>query len=307
MAVPKYDWWYLPLLRLLGDGQVRRMSEVYDVLAAEAGLSEADLGEMLPSGTDHTYRNRIAWARTFLKKAGLVQSPKWGMVSITERGKSVLRENPANINDAWLMRYPEFAEWARPGKTSAGTPGVSSDGGASDDDETPRETLERMHSRLQRDLADELLERVKQVSPAYFEKIVVDLMLAMGYGGSRAEAGHTVGRSGDGGIDGVIDEDHLGLDRIYLQAKRWKDSVGRPLVQAFSGSLEGERANKGVFITTSTFTAEARDYVGKIGQKIVLIGGRKLAELMVRHDVGVSREAAYVVKRIDSDYFDPDA
>lgn len=308
MAVPKYDWWYLPLLRLLADGQVRRMSEVYDVLAAEAGLSDADLGEMLPSGTDHTYRNRIAWARTFLKKAGLVQSPKWGMVSITERGKSVLHENPANINDAWLMRYPEFAEWARPTKTSVGASGLSSDEGATDDvDETPRETLERMYSRLQRDLADELLERVKQISPAYFEKIVVDLMLAMGYGGSRAEAGHTVGRSGDGGIDGVIDEDHLGLDKIYLQAKRWKDSVGRPLVQAFSGSLEGERANKGVFITTSTFTAEARDYVGKISKKIVLIDGRKLAELMIRHDVGVGREATYVVKRIDSDYFDPDA
>jgi restriction system protein len=308
MAVPKYDWWYLPLLRLLADGQVRRMSEVYDVLAAEAGLSDADLGEMLPSGTDHTYRNRIAWARTFLKKAGLEQSPKWGMVSITERGKSVLHENPANINDAWLMRYPEFAEWARPSKTPAGATGVSSDGGATDDDdETPRETLERMYSRLQRDLADELLERVKQISPTYFEKIVVDLMLAMGYGGSRAEAGHTVGRSGDGGIDGVIDEDHLGLDKIYLQAKRWKDSVGRPLVQAFSGSLEGERANKGVFITTSTFTAEARDYVGKISKKIVLIDGRKLAELMIRHDVGVGREATYVVKRIDSDYFDPDA
>jgi restriction system protein len=164
-----------------------------------------------------------------------------------------------------------------------------------------------MYSQLQRDLADELLERVKQISPTYFEKIVVDLMLAMGYGGSRAEAGHTVGRSGDGGIDGVIDEDHLGLDKIYLQAKRWKDNVGRPLVQAFSGSLEGERATKGVFITTSAFTAEAHDYVGKISKKIVLIDGRKLAELMIRHNVGVSQEATYIVKRIDSDYFDPDA
>lgn len=306
MAVPKYDWWYLPLLRLLSDGQKRRMSEVYDALATEAGLSDSDLSQMLPSGTDHTYRNRIAWARTFLKKAGLVESPKWGMVSITERGKTVLQENPANLNDAWLMRYPEFAEWARPSK-SAATQTAADSSAPEAEDETPRETLERMHSQLRRDLADELLERVKQVSPEYFERIVVDLMLAMGYGGSRVEAGHTVGRSGDGGIDGVIDEDQLGLDKIYLQAKRWKDNVGRPLVQAFSGSLEGERANKGVFITTSAFTAEARDYVGKISKKIVLIDGLKLAELMIRHDVGVSQEATYTVKRIDSDYFDPDA
>ncbi|TAL72409.1 MAG: restriction endonuclease [Rhodanobacter sp.] len=309
MAVPKYDWWYLPLLRLLGDGRARRMSEVYDELAKEAGLSEADLGEMLPSGTGPTYRNRIGWARTFLKKAGLVQSPKWGMVAITERGQSVLRENPAGINNAWLMRYPEFAEWARPAKSAAGTAGPTPDDHDIDDrgDETPRETLERMHAQLHRDLADELLERVKQVPPVYFEKIVVDLMLAMGYGGSRAEVGHTVGQSGDGGIDGVIDEDQLGLDKIYLQAKRWKDNIGRPIVQAFSGSLEGERATKGVFITTSAFTVEARDYVGKISKKIVLIDGRKLAELMIRHDVGVSGEATYVVKRIDGDYFDPDA
>ncbi len=306
MAVPKYDWWYLPLLRLLSDEQAWRMSDVYDALAKEAGLTDADLGEMLPSGTDHTYRNRIAWARTFLKKAGLVQSPKWGMVSITERGKSVLQENPVTLNDAWLMRYPEFAEWARPSKPASPQSSIDSQPSATDD-ETPREALERMYGQLQRDLADELLERVKQVSPEYFERIVVDLMLAMGYGGSRAEAGHTVGRSGDGGIDGIIDEDQLGLDKIYLQAKRWKDNVGRPLVQAFSGSLEGERATKGVFITTSAFTAEAHDYVGKISKKIVLIDGRKLAELMIRHNVGVSQEATYIVKRIDSDYFDPDA
>lgn len=306
MAVPKYDWWYLPLLRLLSDEQAWRMSDVYDALAKEAGLTDADLGEMLPSGTDHTYRNRIAWARTFLKKAGLVQSPKWGMVSITGRGKSVLQENPATLNDAWLMRYPEFAERARPSKPASPQSSIDCQPSATDD-ETPREALERMYGQLQRDLADELLERVKQVSPEYFERIVVDLMLAMGYGGSRAEAGHTVGRSGDGGIDGIIDEDQLGLDKIYLQAKRWKDNVGRPLVQAFSGSLEGERATKGVFITTSAFTAEAHDYVGKISKKIVLIDGRKLAELMIRHNVGVSQEATYIVKRIDSDYFDPDA
>lgn len=307
MSVPKYDWWYLPLLRLLSDGQTRRVSDVYDELAKEAGLSDADLAEMLPSGTDHTYRNRIGWARTFLKKAGLVESPRWGHVRITDRGKTVLQENPTGIDDKWLMRYPEFVEWMRPPKSGSETAIASSDHPASNvAEETPRETLERVYSQMNRDLVDELLERVKGIAPAYFEKIVVDVMLAMGYGGSRQDAGHTVGQSGDGGIDGIIDEDRLGLDKIYLQAKRWESSVGRPVVQAFSGALDGQRATKGVLITTSSFSGEARDYVRQIAKKIVLIDGRQLADLMIQHGVGVSVETTYSLKRIDSDYFDPD-
>lgn len=307
MAVPKYDWWYLPLLQLLSDGQTRRMSDVYDALAKQAGLSDADLAEMLPSGTDHTYRNRIGWARTFLKKAGLVESPKWGQVSITERGKAALQQNPTAIDDKWLMRYPEFVEWMRPPKSNSGTAvSGSAPSSASVTEETPREALERVYSQMHRDLTDELLERVKGISPAYFERIVVDVMLAMGYGGSRQDAGHTVGQSGDGGIDGIIDEDRLGLDKIYLQAKRWEGSVGRPVVQAFSGALDGQRATKGVLITTSTFSGEARDYVRQIAKKIVLIDGRQLADLMIQHGVGVSVETTYALKRIDSDYFDPD-
>lgn len=307
MTVPKYDWWYLPLLKLLDDGQTRRMSDVYEVLASEANLSDTDLAEMLPSGTDHTYRNRIAWARTFLKKAGLVESPKWGYVRITDRGRAALKERSDGIDDKWLMRYPEFAEWARPSK-----PASSADAGslgstiASETESTPRETLEQMYSQMHQDLADDLLERVKSISPAYFERIVVDVMIAMGYGGSRQDAGRTVGQSGDGGIDGIIDEDRLGLDKIYLQAKRWDGSVGRPVVQAFSGALDGQRATKGVLITTSTFSSEARQYVGQIPKKIVLIDGRQLADLMIQHGVGVSVEATYTLKRVDSDYFDPD-
>ncbi|HEX7369621.1 MAG TPA: restriction endonuclease [Rhodanobacteraceae bacterium] len=307
MAVPKYDWWYLPLLQLLGDGQMHRMSDVYDELAKNAGLSDTDLAEMLPSGTDRTYRNRIGWARTFLKKAGLVESPKWGHVRITDRGKTALKENPAEINDKWLMRYPEFVEWMRPPKPSSGSAGAASEHPAPNvAAETPRETLERVYSQMNRDLADDLLERIKSVAPAYFERIVVDVMLAMGYGGSRQDAGHTVGQSGDGGIDGIIDEDRLGLDKIYLQAKRWGNSVGRPIVQAFSGALDGQRATKGVLITTSVFSSEARDYVRQIAKKIVLIDGRQLAQMMIQHGVGVSIEATYSLKRIDSDYFDPD-
>lgn len=307
MAVPKYDWWYLPLLQLLSDGQTRRMSDVYEQLAKQAGLSDVDMAEMLPSGTDHTYRNRIGWARTFLKKAGLVLSPKWGHVQISDRGRTALQESPAKIDDKWLMQFPEFVEWARPSKSGSesevATNGQST---ASVAEETPRETLERVYSQMNRDLADELLERVKGVSPAYFEKIVVDVMLSMGYGGSRQDAGHTVGQSGDGGIDGIIDEDRLGLDKIYLQAKRWESSVGRPIVQAFSGALDGQRATKGVLITTSTFSSEARDYVRQIAKKIVLIDGRQLSDLMIQHGVGVGLEASYTLKRVDSDYFDPD-
>lgn len=307
MAVPKYDWWYLPLLQLLSDGKTRRMSDVYDDLAKQAGLSDADLAEMLPSGTDHTYRNRIGWARTFLKKAGLVESPRWGHVQITDRGRAALQESPTGIDDKWLMRFPEFAEWMRPSKSSSGSVAAASDLSiTSVAEETPRETLERVYSQMHRGLEDELLERIKGISPAYFEKIVVDVMLAMGYGGSRQDAGHTVGQSGDGGIDGIIDEDRLGLDKIYLQAKRWESSVGRPLVQAFSGALDGQRATKGVLITTSTFSGEARDYVRQIAKKIVLIDGRQLADLMIQHGVGVSVDTTYSLKRIDSDYFDPD-
>lgn len=306
MAVPKYDWWYLPLLQLLSDGQTRRMSDVRDELAQQAKLSEAELAEMLPSGTDHTYRNRIAWARTFLKKAGLLESPRWGHVRITDRGRIALQESPAEIDDKWLRRYPEFVEWTKPKKPdaeNAKTTAEHSDVPAAE--ETPLEQLDRVYTQIQRDLADELLERVKQSSASFFERIVVDLMLAMGYGGSREDAGRTVGRVGDGGIDGVIDEDRLGLDKIYLQAKRWEGNVGRPVVQGFSGAMAGMHAVKGVLITTSGFTDDAQRYVKNLGQKIVLLNGRQLAELMIQYGVGVGEEATYTLKRIDSDYFDP--
>lgn len=307
MAVPKYDWWYLPLLQALSDGQVHRMADVYEILAKEAGLSDADMAEMLPSGTDHTYRNRIAWARTFLKKAGLVSSPGWGRVQITERGRADLGRNPVTIDNKWLAQYPEFVAWGKSSRPS--TDGSTLSAGYQNADvteETPREQLERLHAQMQRDLAEELLNRIKSASPSFFERVVVDVMLAMGYGGSREDAGRTVGRVGDGGIDGVIDEDRLGLDKIYLQAKRWEASVGRPIVQGFAGAMAGFHAVKGVMITTSTFTDEARKFVQNLGQKIVLLDGRQLADLMIQFDVGVGLEANYALKRVDSDYFDPD-
>lgn len=306
MAVPKYDWWYRPLLHQLADGQMRRLSELFEPLAVAAKLSDADRAQMLPSG-GFTYQNRIGWARTFLKKAGLLEAPKWGYIRITRRGLDALASGAADINDKWLMQFPEFAAWARPPKPAAGGGhGTAEEAGASVSDETPAESLQRLHEQLHQALADDLLDRVKQVSPAYFERIVVDLMLAMGYGGSRPDAGKPVGQSGDGGIDGIIDEDRLGLDKIYLQAKRWNGVVGRPIVQAFSGALDGQAATKGVLITTSTFSNEAREYVHKISKKIVLVDGVELASLMIQHGVGVSVERTYAIKRIDSDYFDPE-
>jgi len=306
MSVPGYQCWYLPLLHLLGDGQVRRMGDVFEQLAEQAGLTEVDRAERLPSGSDLTYRNRISWARTFLKKAGLVHSPARAQVQISAQGQAVLVENPAHIDDQWLRRYPSFVEWQRQSNHRRSVPesGLPSEIVSADGQETPQEALERVHGQLRLELADELLDRVKQSSPAFFEKVVVDLLIAMGYGGSLEDAGRTIGRSGDGGIDGVIKEDRLGLDVIYLQAKRWEGSVGRPVVQAFAGSLEGVRARKGVLITTSGFTAEAKEYVHHIGKKIVLIDGVQLTDYMIQHGVGVGVEVTYTIKRIDNDYFD---
>lgn len=304
MAVPDFQSWLLPLLKRLADGDVHRMTALYDQLADDLALANSDRQVRLPSGAQPTYVNRIAWARTYLKKAGLIASPGRSLVQITARGKELLAEGPARITVGDLKRYPEFLDFHAP-KSDVTT--VSAASALSDRaEETPQESLERVHQALRDQLAADLLERVKQVAPSFFEKLVVDVLVSMGYGGSREDAGRIIGKAGDGGVDGVINEDRLGLDVVYVQAKRWDGSVGRPVVQAFAGSLEGFRANKGVMITTSTFTADAQDYVRQISKKIVLIDGRQLADFMIQYGVGVSVEATYVVKRVDSDYFDPD-
>lgn len=318
MEIPKYHEWQLPLLKLLDDGQARRVRDIYETLADGAGLDAAARSEMLPSGAQAVYQNRIGWAKTYLKQAGMLSSPARGTVAITPEGHAAVaeaeRSGVADIDAAWLERHSEkFAEWRRrsaenaqhgDARAVAGAAVVSSP--AAEDAESPLETLERVHALLRADLADELLDRVKQVTPAHFEQIVLDVVLAMGYGGSREGAGRTTKLSGDGGVDGVIDQDRLGLDKVYLQAKRWEGTVGRPVVQAFSGALEGERASKGVLITTSTFSGEARGYVRAIAKHIVLIDGRQLADLMIECGVGVGVATTYTVKRIDGDYFDPD-
>ena len=281
------------------------MADLYEQLSSELGLSDAEREERLPSGSQQTYMNRIAWARTYLKKAQLLSSPGRSLVQITPQGREVLAQGLSRITVADLKKLsPEFLEFhASKQEATAGAPAMMlQDRG----DETPQESLERVYQQLRDELATELLDRVKQVSPAFFENLVVDLLVAMGYGGSREGAGKVIGKSGDGGIDGVINEDRLGLDVVYIQAKRWEGSVGRPAVQAFAGSLEGIRANKGVMITTSSFTSDADVYVRTISKKIVLINGRQLADYMIQYGVGVSVEAVYEVKRMDGDYFDPE-
>ena len=233
-------------------------------------------------------------------KAGLLRRPRRGHYQITERGKEVLASNPREINVKFLDRFQEFVEFRqRPEEQEVGIEAQAVQSG-----DTPEEALELAYQTLKESLAADIIQVVKQCTPEFFEQLVVDVLVKMGYGGSRREAGQAVGKSGDGGIDGIIKEDRLGLDIIYIQAKRWEGVVGRPEIQKFAGALQGNRARKGIFITTSTFTKDAKEYVSLIETKIVLIDGVRLADLMIEHNVGVATLASYDVKRIDSDYFE---
>lgn len=300
MSVPDYQSLMLPLLKLADDGQEKLLRETADALAEQLGLSDADLAEMLPSGRQAKFYNRVGWARTYLTKAGLLKVTARAIFRITERGLEVLKSNPDNINAKFLKQFPEFVEFQGTHRQQGETDGDA----AEEESLTPEETLESSYQGLREDLAQQLLENVIRSSASFFETLVVDLLVAMGYGGSRSDAGKAIGRSGDEGIDGIIKEDKLGLDVVYIQAKKWEGTVGRPIVQAFAGSLEGFRARKGVLITTSHFSQDAKDYVGKIEKKIVLIDGAELTELMIDHDVGVTSVVSYTVKRMDLDYFD---
>ena len=301
MAVPDYQSLMLPLLKITGDQQEHGLGEVIDILALQFELTDADKQEMLPSGRQSKFDNRVGWARTYLKKAGLIESTGRARFCVTDRGLEVLSTNPTGINNRFLRQFPEFLEFQ---STSRLSNKRGDEEEAEEPNQTPEEILESSYQGLRRDLAQELLDRVKSSPPRFFENLVVDLLVAMGYGGSRADAGQAVGRSSDGGIDGIIKEDKLGLDVVYIQAKRWEGTVGRPVVQAFAGSLEGQRARKGVLITTSQFSQDARDYVTRIEKKIVLIDGELLAQLMIDHCIGVAEVASYVVKKADLDYFD---
>jgi restriction system protein len=262
---------------------------------------------MLPSGTAPLFDNRVGWARTYLKQAGLLESPKRGVLRITERGKATLSKSPKRIDVKFLDQFAEFREFRTKRSDTATVVAVETNAPAAQptpEAETPEDRLAAAYRRIRQDLESELLDQVKGSSPAFFERLVVDLLVAMGYGGSRRDAGRALGKSGDGGIDGIIKEDKLGLDVIYLQAKKWEGTVGRPEIQKFAGALQGHRAAKGVFITTSSYTRDALEYVNMINTKIILIGGQELAALMIDHNVGVTRVGMYELKKVDADYFE---
>lgn len=299
MAVPDFQTWFLPLLKRLSDGKPHRIADLQRQLAQDLQLSEDDLKASLPSGRALTYKNRLGWARTYLNKAGLIESPKRGEWQITDRGQAVLAQNLDRLNVRFLKQFPEFLEFHQHKPSATVTP--SSDDGS---ETTPEEQLEQAYEALRENAEQELLQKIMSASPEFFERLVVALLLKMGYGGSREDAGRTIGGSGDGGVDGVINEDKLGLDVVYIQAKRWENTVGRPVVQGFAGSLEGVRARKGVFITTSSFSNGAREFVRNIEKRIVLVDGKQLANLMFDHDIGLSTSATYQVKRVDTDYFE---
>ena len=302
MPIPDYQTLMLPLLRFAGDSNDHTTREAVEVLATEFQLTSAERSELLASGQQAIFNNRVGWANSYLKKAGLLESPRRGALRITARGKQILGDNPTRIDVKYLERFPEFVEFRDASRKNGETATIESVAAATE--QTPEEALELAHQSLRLSLAQDILSRILSCSPTFFERLVVELLVKMGYGGSRRDAGERIGQSGDGGIDGIIKEDRLGLDTIYIQAKRWQGSVGRPEIQKFVGALQGQRAKKGVFITTSSYTSEAIDYASRIDTKVVLIDGQLLANLMMDFDVGVSVSASYIVKRIDSDYFE---
>lgn len=304
MAIPDYQTLMLPVLKLAADGNEHKFSKAVEDLASQFSLTDEERSELLPSGNQAVFNNRVGWARSYLKQAGLLDSPKRGFFEITKTGRDFLQSNPAKIDSSTLEQFPAFIEFKNR-KREKDENGVQSNIlQKNDKSETPEDALATAYAQLRSTLESELLSMIKDASPSFFERLVVDLLVQMGYGGNRQNAGKALGRSGDGGIDGIINEDKLGLDVIYIQAKRWEGSVGRPEIQKFAGALQGQRAKKGAFITTSSFTKEAREYVSLIDVKIILIDGERLTTLMVDHNVGTSTIGQYEVKKIDSDYFD---
>lgn len=303
MPIPDYQTIMLPLLQYADDGQEHRFRDAVEGLSDTFGLTPAERKELLPSGRAPLFQNRVGWAKTYLTKAALLETTKWGHFRITARGLEVLHQPPERLDAAYLRQFPEFIEFRERSKKPPKNGDEDTD---RDTSETPEESLEAAHTTLKQSLVGELLQQAVSSSWPFFERLVVDLLVAMGYGGSRRDAGQATQLAADEGVDGLINEDRLGLDVIYLQAKKWEPgrTVGRPELQKFAGALQGKRAKKGVFITTSAFSREAQEYAATIDTKIILIDGQRLGELMFEHDVGVSTTASYEVKQLDADYFD---
>jgi len=296
MGIPDYQSLMLPLLKFAVDKKQHSLREAIDFLADEFDLSDKERRALLPSGLQATFSNRVSWARTYIQQAGLLISEKRGYFQITECGLEELKKKPAGINVKYLEKFPEFQDFR---KRSKRKDKVKTEVTI----ETPEELIESASQQLRDNLMVNILDNIKNMSPIFFERLVVDLLVKMGYGGTRKDAVESIGRSGDGGIDGVIKEDRLGLDIVYIQAKRWEASVGRPEIQKFAGALLGRKGKKGIFITTSSFSKEAEQYVDNLENKIVLIDGKKLAQYMIDFNVGVSPMSLYEIKKIDTDFF----
>jgi restriction system protein len=307
MAIPDFQTLMLPTLKIAGDGLEHRIGDVINSLADEFGLTEEERQQMLPSGKGKSFANRTNWAKTYLVQAGLLEATKRAHFKITARGMKTLAEGPLRVDIEYLSQFPEFIQFRERGRESivSGTTNVPDSLKVSLPDQTPDELLRSTVRQIETALMKELLDRVLAAPPTFFEGLIVALLLAMGYGGSREEAGKIVGRAGDGGIDGVIDQDALGLDRVYVQAKRYgiENPVSEPEIRAFSGSLGAAKANKGVFVTTSHFTQPAQSFAERHPFKIVLIDGERLAGLMIRHNVGVRIDETMYLKKIDEDFF----
>jgi restriction system protein len=299
MSIPDFQTIMLPLLQFAGDrSHEHKLSVAIEHLATHFQLTPAERKELLPSGKQARFNNRVGWSLTHLKKAGFIEYPVYRSFQITQRGLDTLTQKPTRIDVKYLKQFPEYLEFIGTGNksTAVEVPNLPVE-------QTPGETIESAYRQLRHNLAQDLLERLKTSSPAFFEQFVVELLVKMGYGGSLADAGTAIGRSGDEGIDGIIKEDRLGLDAIYIQAKRWQNTVGRPEIQQFVGALAGKGASKGIFITTSRFSEQAKSYL-PANVKVVLIDGEQLAEYAIEVNIGVSVVSEYQVKRLDLDYFD---
>lgn len=302
--IPNYQTIMLPLLKAVKVPQEYKLNDIVDLLANKFRLTEDERKELLPSGQSFLFGNRVGWARTYLKKAGLIDSPKRGYICITQRGLEVLKQNPKEINIDFLQQFQEFLSFQNMKREDKDMviENIQNENSA----HTPEEILEESYQTIRKSLAQELLCKITKLSSTFFERLVVELLVKMGYGGSMKDAGKAIGRSGDEGIDGTIKEDKLGLDIIYIQAKRWQSGnvVGRPEIHKFVGALAGQGAKKGIFITTSSFTKDAIEFIPRNETKIVLIDGYKLAQLMIDYNLGVTIQQVYEVKKIDSDYFE---
>lgn len=298
MPIPTMFDLTLPILEFLENGKIHDKSSLIDHLAQHFKLTATEINERTSSGRNRL-SNRFSWTRMELRNAGLLEYMEGGASRITERGRRVLADNPTRIDKTFLNQFEEYRDVLR-----RDTTGPDRKISHKEDEDTPEENLKSAYDTIRSYLAKEILEKVKNSTPSFFEWLVVDVLVGMGYGGSREEAGRAIGGPGDGGIDGIINEDRLGLDVIYIQAKRWEGPVGSSQIRNFVGALAGQRAGKGVFITTSTFTQDAREFVKTVGAKIILIDGRQLADYMIDYNVGVTTEATYELKRIDTDYFE---